>query len=127
MGLAARAVAAYPCRVTPARLVTLRVRRPRCAPRSGRTRGPPCCRGSSRDWHLSNSEAGWITGVFYAAYTLAVPVLVTLTDRVDARAVYLSGVALTVASHLGFAAFADGFWSAMVARAVAGVGWAGRT
>lgn len=77
------------------------------------------------DWHLSNSEAGWITGVFYAAYTLAVPVLVTLTDRVDARVVYLSGVALTIASHVGFAAVADGFWSAFVARALAGVGWAG--
>lgn len=77
------------------------------------------------EWHLSNSEAGWVTGVFYAAYTLAVPVLVTLTDRVDARAVYLSGVALTIASHLGFAAVADGFWSAVVARALAGVGWAG--
>jgi len=77
------------------------------------------------DWHLSNSEAGWITGVFYASYTLAVPVLVTLTDRVDARVVYLSGVALTIASHVGFAAVADGFWSAFVARALAGVGWAG--
>ena len=77
------------------------------------------------DWHLSNSEAGWITGIFYAAYTLAVPILVTLTDRVDARTVYLSGVALTIASHLGFAVFADGFWSAMVARTLAGVGWAG--
>ena len=77
------------------------------------------------DWHLSNSEAGWITGVFYASYTLAVPFLVTLTDRVDARVVYLSGVALTIASHVGFAAVADGFWSAFVARALAGVGWAG--
>jgi Arabinose efflux permease len=86
---------------------------------------PALLPGFIREWHLTNSEAGWITGVFYAAYTLAVPVLVTLTDRVDARAVYLSGVALTVASHFGFAAFADGFWSAMVARALAGVGWAG--
>jgi len=86
---------------------------------------PALLPGFIGDWHLSNSEAGWITGVFYAAYTLAVPVLVTLTDRVDARVVYLSGVALTIASHLGFAAFADGFWSAFVARALAGVGWAG--
>jgi predicted MFS family arabinose efflux permease len=86
---------------------------------------PALLPGFIGEWRLSNSEAGWITGVFYAAYTLAVPVLVTLTDRVDARTVYLSGVALTVASHLGFAVFADGFWSAMVARAVAGVGWAG--
>ena len=53
------------------------------------------------EWQLTNREAGWITGIFYAAYTVSVPVLVTLTDRVDARAVYLSGVALTVGSHLG--------------------------
>ena len=86
---------------------------------------PALLPGFIADWHLSNSEAGWITGGFYAAYTLAVPVLVTLTDRVDARVVYLSGVALTIASHLGFAALADGFWSAFVARALAGVGWAG--
>ena len=63
--------------------------------------------------------------MFYAAYALSVPVLVTLTDRIDARRVYLSGVALTVASQLGFAGFADGFWSALAMRALAGVGWAG--
>src|SRR5687767_15222586 len=33
-------------------------------------------------WGLSNSEAGWVTAAFYGAYILAVPVLVTLTDRV---------------------------------------------
>ena len=76
-------------------------------------------------WGLSNREAGWITGAFYAAYTLAVPILVTLTDRFDARAFYLLGVGLTVASHLGFAALAEGFWTATVFRALAGVGWAG--
>ena len=77
------------------------------------------------DWHLTNREAGWITGVFYAAYALSVPILVTLTDRIDARRVYLTGVALTTLSHLGFAALADGFWSAIALRALAGVGWAG--
>jgi predicted MFS family arabinose efflux permease len=86
---------------------------------------PALLPGFIAEWHLTNREAGWITGIFYAAYTLSVPILVTLTDRVDARRVYLSGVALTVASHVGFAALADGFWSAAVARALAGVGWAG--
>lgn len=76
-------------------------------------------------WGLSNSEAGWITAAFYGAYMLAVPVLVTLTDRYDPKRIYLLGVALTIVGHLAFGALADGFWSALVSRAVAGIGWAG--
>ncbi len=44
-------------------------------------------------WQLSNSEAGWITAIFFGAYMVSVPVLVTLTDRIDAKRVYLFGVA----------------------------------
>src|SRR6476469_4829984 len=76
-------------------------------------------------WELTYGEAGWITAAFYAAYILAVPVLVTLTDRIDAKLVYLVGVAMTVAGHLLFGLLADGFWSAMAARALTGAGWAG--
>jgi predicted MFS family arabinose efflux permease len=76
-------------------------------------------------WQLSNSEAGWITAIFFGAYMLAVPVLVTLTDRFDTRTVYLFGVALTVTGHLLFSTVADGFWSALFSRALTGVGWAG--
>ena len=43
-------------------------------------------------WGLSNSEAGWITAAFYGAYMLAVPILVTLTDRIDPKRIYLFGV-----------------------------------
>jgi predicted MFS family arabinose efflux permease len=38
-------------------------------------------------WRLTNSEAGWITAAFYGAYMLAVPILVTLTDRIDPKRV----------------------------------------
>jgi predicted MFS family arabinose efflux permease len=76
-------------------------------------------------WSLSNSEAGWITSGFYAAYMISVPVLVTLTDRIDAKRVYLFGVGCTAVAHLAFGALADGFWSAFAWRALAGVGWAG--
>jgi predicted MFS family arabinose efflux permease len=76
-------------------------------------------------WQLSNSEAGWITASFYGAYMVSVPVLVTLTDRVDPKRVYLFGVAATVAGHLMFAMFAEGFWSALATRALTGMGWAG--
>src|ERR1044072_6862934 len=73
-------------------------------------------------WQLTNSEAGWITAAFYGAYIVAVPVLVTLTDRIDAKSVYLSGVGMTVVGHLLFGLSADGFWSAMAARALTGAG-----
>jgi predicted MFS family arabinose efflux permease len=76
-------------------------------------------------WSLSNSEAGWITSAFYAAYMVCVPVLVTLTDRIDAKRVYLFGVGCTTAAHIAFGALADGFWSALALRALAGIGWAG--
>jgi predicted MFS family arabinose efflux permease len=76
-------------------------------------------------WGLSNSDAGWITAGFYGAYLVAVPVLVTLTDRIDPRRVYLFGVACTFAAHLLFGWLAEGFWSALVLRMLAGLGWAG--
>lgn len=76
-------------------------------------------------WKLSNSEAGWITASFYGAYMISVPVLVTLTDRVDPKHVYLFGVGATVLGYLMFALLADGFWSALAMRALAGMGWAG--
>ena len=76
-------------------------------------------------WELSNSDEGWITGIFYAAYMVSVPLLVTLTDRVDPRAVYLFGVGCTIVAHSLFGLVADGFWSALALRAIAGVGWAG--
>lgn len=76
-------------------------------------------------WSLSNSEAGWITSSFYATYMVCVPVLVTLTDRVDPKRVYLFGVGATTVAHFAFGLFADGFWSALALRGLAGIGWAG--
>lgn len=76
-------------------------------------------------WHLTKTEAGALVGIFYAAYVVAVPVLVALTDRIPARNIYIVGASLTAVSHLGFALVADGFWLGLVLRAAAGVGWAG--
>lgn len=76
-------------------------------------------------WALSNSAAGWVTAAFYGAYMLAVPVLVTLTDRIDPKRIYLLGVGLTVIGHLLFGMLAEGFWTALACRALTGIGWAG--
>ncbi|MCP5152090.1 MAG: MFS transporter [Chromatiales bacterium] len=86
---------------------------------------PALLPGRMAEWALGSAEAGWVTGLFYAAYTVSVPVLVTLTDRVDPRRVYLFGVATTTISHLGFTLLADGFASAAAMRILAGIGWAG--
>jgi len=76
-------------------------------------------------WDLSGTEAGWIIGAFYLSYTATVPVLVSLTDRIDPKRIYLGAVLLTAVAALGYATLADGFWSAFVFRLIAGVGWAG--
>ena len=86
---------------------------------------PALLPGYIERWHLSKTEAGWLVGIFFAAYVPAVPMLLALTDRMPARRIYLLGSGLTALSHLGFALVADGFWSGMLMRALAGVGWAG--
>ncbi len=78
-----------------------------------------------QDWGLTNTEAGWINGIYYAGYTVTVPVLASLTDRVDARRVYLASAAVAALAALGFALFADGFWTACLFRALGGLGLAG--
>lgn len=78
-----------------------------------------------REWAISNTEAGWINSLFFAGYLAAVPLLVSLTDRVDARRIYLLCMALSAASLLGFAWLAQGVWSAALLRAAAGIGLAG--
>jgi len=79
----------------------------------------------SFSWSLSNGEAGWISGIYFAGYVGAVPVLSSLTDRIDPRRVLLAGLALGAGASLGFALFAEGFWSALGFRAFQGVGLAG--
>src|SRR5260370_11792400 len=78
-----------------------------------------------RDWGLSNTEAGWISGIFYAGYVVAVPLLVGSTDRVDPRRIYLLSFLISAAAAPGYALLAAGFWSALSFRALAGVGLAG--
>lgn len=75
-------------------------------------------------WGLSNTEAGWIGGGFFLGYMLAVPILSGLTDKHDARLIYLAAMLLTALANAGFA-FTDGFWSALAWRLLAGVGLAG--
>lgn len=76
-------------------------------------------------WSLTNTDAGWINGIFLAGYTAAVPFLVSLSDRAPARRIFTLSGLLGVLSSLGFALLAEGFWTAMAFRLLGGVAVAG--
>lgn len=76
-------------------------------------------------WQLSASEAGLMAASFAIGYMLAVPVLASLTDRVDARIILLIGSTLSGLATLAFGLFADGLLSAILIWGIAGVGFAG--
>lgn len=77
------------------------------------------------EWGLSNTEAGWINGIYFAGYTLAVPILGSLTDRIDARRIYLCSASIVAIASLGFCSVVNGFWTSFLFRAIGGLGLAG--
>ncbi len=76
-------------------------------------------------WHLSNSEAGVVSGVFFIGYVGTVSLWTALTDRMDGRRIYLAGSALALAGSAGFGFFADGLASAIAFQILLGTGIAG--
>jgi predicted MFS family arabinose efflux permease len=81
--------------------------------------------GLKAAWALSNTEVGWISSSYYAGYLVAVPVLVSLTDRIDARTIWLAATSLAAGAAIGFGLLADGMRAAVVCQAVAGASLAG--
>jgi predicted MFS family arabinose efflux permease len=77
------------------------------------------------EWHLTGAQAGLLSGSGAAGYMLAVPVLATLTDRIDARKILIAGSALSALGTVLFGLFATGLWSGAMFNALAGVGFAG--
>ena len=77
------------------------------------------------EWNLSNTAAGWISAAYYAGYMILVPVLTSITDRVDARRIMGLGAIFGVLTAVGYAYFARGFWSALLLRFLSGVSLAG--
>jgi predicted MFS family arabinose efflux permease len=76
-------------------------------------------------WSLSGSQAGMMASAFAFGYMLAVPVLTTLTDRMDARGILLVGSLVSGLATLAFGLLADGLWSATAIWFIAGLGFAG--
>ena len=77
------------------------------------------------EWQLTNAEAGWISGLYFAGYMGAVPFLVGITDRIDPRTIFAFSAALGALASISFAMFAEGLWSAAILRALTGAGLPG--
>ena len=77
------------------------------------------------EWGMNNSQAGFISGMFFAGYMAAVPVLTSLTDRMDARRIYLGSSLVAAAALAGFGLLVEGVKSAAVLQLAAGAGIAG--
>ncbi|HEX5165462.1 MAG TPA: MFS transporter, partial [Thermomicrobiales bacterium] len=77
------------------------------------------------EWHISNTDAGYILSAFQLGYIASVAVVGILADRYNTRAVLAVSAALAGILNLGFALFADGLWSGIVLRLLVGAAMAG--
>lgn len=77
------------------------------------------------EWHLTGAQAGLLAAGGAAGYMLTVPLLATLTDRIDARKILVAGSALNALGTLLFGLFASGLWSGVFFNAIVGIGFAG--
>jgi|TARA_R100000005_G_scaffold95557_1_gene77500 MFS family permease len=71
-------------------------------------------------WSLSGKDAGWINSVFFIGFTLVGPAVTSMTDRIDARRVFLIGSILAFIGAYGFAYLAHDFSSALPWRFISG-------
>ncbi|WP_439574655.1 MFS transporter [Phreatobacter sp.] len=76
-------------------------------------------------WGLSAGQAGFMASAYAFGYMVAVPVLASLTDRIDARRILIAGTTLSMVATLAFPFVARDLVSASAMWALAGLGFAG--
>jgi MFS family permease len=76
-------------------------------------------------WDMDAAQIGWLGGIYFAGYAIALPFMTGAANRMDGRIVYVVATLISAASSFGVAVFADGFWGALAFRFAAGAGFAG--
>lgn len=79
----------------------------------------------ARQWSLDAAEIGWLGGIYFAGYAVGLPFLSGIAGRVDGRSAYAASAVTAGIASLAFALCAAGFWSAVMLRFMAGVGFSG--
>jgi MFS family permease len=77
------------------------------------------------EWSLTNFQSGLIASIFFLGYMGVVSFASVLTDRLDARRIYLVGVSIEFVGLIGLAFFVNGFYSALLFMCLSGAGVAG--
>jgi len=77
------------------------------------------------EWGMSNTQAGMIFSVYQLGYIASGVILSALTDRMNTRIIFISAAFWSAAANLLFAIYAHDFSSAMVLRALTGIGMGG--
>ncbi|MEG6513223.1 MFS transporter [Desulforamulus ruminis] len=76
-------------------------------------------------WMLSNFQAGMIVSMFQLGYVIAVFFFSFLSDNHNPQKLFIAGSLLTGLASILFALWAEGFYSALFFRIVAGIGMGG--
>jgi MFS family permease len=74
-----------------------------------------------QDWGLSSAQAGLIQSAFHVGYLVSLFAIGFLADRYGAKRTFLATSVAACASALAFAVFANGFVSALLLHALAGL------
>lgn len=77
------------------------------------------------EWSLTETEGGLLGGAFFIGYVTSVPVLVTLTDRIIPKKIYMFSGVIGALSCFGFAYLAHDLWTGVIFRMLTGLGVAG--
>lgn len=77
------------------------------------------------EWQLTAREAGAIFSAYWVGYLSSVLVLTSLTDTLSPRRIYGLAAFWAMIANLGFAWWAQDFFSAFLFRALTGIGLAG--
>src|SRR5512138_93657 len=78
-----------------------------------------------QEWGMNNTMAGSIFSVYQLGYIASGVILSTLTDRLNTRYIFIVSALWSATANLLFAFFANDYYSAMLLRALTGVGMGG--
>ncbi len=78
-----------------------------------------------QEWGMNNTMAGSIFSVYQLGYIASGVILSTLTDRLNTKYIFIASALWSATANLLFAFFAHDYTSAMLLRALTGIGMGG--